>query len=131
MVFGRPNAGRRVLAFADVEDMAEAVADGAVISWKCHGDCTWRPWGAADYLARVGPRYCAHNEISVCPECGAPRTLCYQPAQGSPYRPLKDEGLWLMREVGFGRDPDAWFEIEFMEPEPPTTSRPPRRSARG
>lgn len=35
---------------------------------------------------------------------------------GTPLTPMKDEWLWLSREIGYGRDPEAWFEIEFMEP---------------
>ena len=31
-----------------------------------------------------------------------------------PNPPLKDEWLWLSREIDYGRDPAAWFEITWF-----------------
>ena len=54
------------------------------------------------------------NLLSVC-DCGAPRTLHATTGPGTPMGPLKDDFLWVIPEIGWGHDPDAWFEIDFME----------------
>jgi hypothetical protein len=103
--------------FADVGGCVEAAKRGAVFKWRCHHDCRFVPVDLNEILARCGPTYSLHNEIGVCQKCGAPMTIMKSPSNGTPMTPMKDEWLWLCHEIGYGRDPEAWFEIEFMEPE--------------
>ena len=97
--------------------MIAAAERGASFKWGCHGCGRNEPLDLALYCARVGPNYPPWNEIGVC-QCGAPRTLYGQPGGGTPFTPLKDEWLWLSKEIGYGTDPDAWFEIHWFSDPP-------------
>lgn len=96
------------------ETIGQAAASGAIFRWKCKGCEEWAEADFADLLQCEGPNFPTWNLLSVCP-CGAPRVLHASPSHGTPLRALKDDYLWILREVGYGRDPDAWFEIDWME----------------
>ena len=66
----------------------------------------------AEWLGRCGPRYSMLNQIDVC-GCGAPRTLMWSRGSATPFLPMKWEWLWIIPEVS--RDPEAWWEIWWME----------------
>ena len=93
--------------------MAASAEAGSTYEWFCVGCRRMRPLDLAEWLARCGPRYSMFNQIDVCPECGAPRFLMWSRSRATPYLPMKVEWLWLSREVA--KDPEAWFEIRFME----------------
>ncbi|MFN3930825.1 MAG: hypothetical protein ACK4JY_03665 [Brevundimonas sp.] len=103
--------------YATIGGMVVAQQRGATFKWMCQGCARAEPLDLADYHRTAGPNYSLWNEISVCP-CGAPRTLYGSSGSGTPFMPLKDEWLWLLAEVGYGRDPDAWFEIIWWDAPP-------------
>jgi len=98
-----------------------AEAKTAIFRWRCLGCDKWEPLDVQEYLARVGPNYPMNNEMSVC-TCGAPRALHSTAGPNTPLTPLRDAHLWIMREVNYGVDPEAWFEI-FWLPDRPGRAR--------
>lgn len=101
-----------------VADATRCLAGGGSVRWGCHGCGAWAPWDGAEYDERVGPRYVIWNEIDGCAACGAPRSLYWTTGAGTPLRPMKDEWLWLSRELNYGRDPAAWFEVIWFDDPP-------------
>gem|GEM_PF-4460915 len=53
------------------------------------------------------------NQIDVCSRCGAPCYLIVSRGASTPFLPMKVEWLWIVREIN--NDPDAWWQIQFME----------------
>lgn len=119
MVFARPPHFGNILDWhRDIAGMVEAEKSGAQFKWRCNGCAKGEVLDLAAYAARLGPRWSPQNDISVCP-CGSPRTLLKKPGGGSPFTPCKDEDLFISREIGYGRDPEAWFEIDWIMPRAP------------
>ena len=108
--FGKPKQPWVLEYHATVGGMLKHKARGR---WLCRGCQAWTPFLVDEYLERVGPNYSLWNEISVC-DCGAPRSLHVSPAESTPYRPNIDPYLWITPEIGYGRDPEAWFTIQWM-----------------
>jgi len=115
VVFGRTSG--LIRDYADPKGqlggMAASVAAGSTFKWLCVGCRLMKPLDLAEWLDRCGPRYSMLNQIDVCPECGAPRFLMWSRGRSTPYLPMKVEWLMMLREVA--TDPEAWFEIHFME----------------
>ena len=93
--------------------MSLAADLGSKFRWICVGCPGLEPLDLAEWLGRCGPRYSMLNQIDVCPKCGAPRSLMWSRGANTPYLPMKVEWLWMTKEVS--TDPDAWYEIEFVE----------------
>lgn len=101
--------------FLNVAGMVTARRSGAIFAWRCHGGCSrMEAVDLDEHLRRCGPNYSLHNEVSICKACGAPTTVMKSPHRGTPLTPMKDEDLWVLREVRLG-DPDEWFEIDWMD----------------
>jgi hypothetical protein len=101
--------------FLNVEGMIKARGSGAIFAWRCHGGCPrMQAVDLDEYLSRCGATYSLHNEVSVCGTCGSPTTVMKSPQRGTPLTPMKDEDLWIVREVRLG-DPEEWFEIDWMD----------------
>lgn len=101
--------------FETLGNAAESHARGGSFRWKCRGCQVWSDLDFDDYLSMEGPRFPTWNLLSECPSCHGPRTLYASPARATPFQPMTDGHLWVLAEIGYGRDPDAWFEIDFME----------------
>ena len=84
--------------------------------WRCHGCAAWTDFDKQEAHDRLGPEFPMWCELSRCPRCDGVRTLHGQPGPTTPYLPMVDRNLKIFREVGYGRDPDAWFEIDWWGP---------------
>jgi len=93
--------------------MAQSVTEGARYRWNCVGCRARPPLDLAEWLGRCGPRYSMLNQIDVCSRCGAPCYLIVSRGASTPFLPMKVEWLWIVREIN--NDPDAWWQIQFME----------------
>ena len=94
--------------------MTARLACGALYSWLCCGCDRMDAADLGEWLARCGPRYSMLNQIDVCRRCGAQAFLMWSRGPGTPFVPMKVEWLWLSREISL--DPEAWWEIRWMEP---------------
>lgn len=94
--------------------MVKDRTSGSLYSWLCCGCDRMEPADLAEWLARCGPRYSMLNQIDVCRRCGAPSFLMWSRGSGTPFLPMKVEWLWMSREIS--TDPEAWWEIRWMEP---------------
>ena len=94
-------------------NMVEAEAKGSRFKWLCVGCDRMTTADLAEWLARCGPRYSMLNQIDICPRCGAPSFLMWSRGASTPFLPMKVEWLWMSREIS--TDPEAWWEIRWME----------------